>query len=557
MRRIFTILLAALLFVNAPYAQKFVWDEKNVQISQATMYNENGQTLFFIGVKPDDHNTKFYYPNNNTNNDKINFGYYVGTKTIRINFIITDKVNFSDLRYKIVENDTNVITNWSPLPHKKLEAFSTDSLSFLEKVNCENKVLSISMYDINKPEYIITQIISTKPVVISNVSAFINYESIHEIMNDTRPTVYIEVIKNMNIDTDNRILTATVTLKTENSPYLYKPYLIRDFNGEIDTISTWDTWRKANKVELMMINDFAKESMKDTGIIYAVEFPGQLMTEPGLYKLIVIPGLNEKVNNSSDELKLKPFSVAPVELKFSIRKPLVSIKNLLLILSLVVFTGLSYFLYQRRKLTLQKQKTNEAKLKLQSIRSQLNPHFIFNALSGIQTLMNKNETEKANQYLGTFSRLTRNVLDDSNKDLISLDNEIKLLHDYLKMEQLRFGFQYDISADEALDRHNIEIPAMLLQPFAENAVKHGVAALKENGIITIGFKRSGNDIVMSVTDNGNGFDVLKEYNGMGLHLSKNRISLLNTVYKTTPLDLRIDSSADGTTVNITLQNWLS
>lgn len=87
-----------------------------------------------------------------------------------------------------------------------------------------------------------------------------------------------------------------------------------------------------------------------------------------------------------------------------------------------------------------------AKLKLNSIRSQLNPHFLFNALAGIQNLMNKNEIDNANKYLSKFARLTRNVLDD--KELASLSQEKTLLNDYLQMEQFRFGFKYELITPE-------------------------------------------------------------------------------------------------------------
>src|SRR5690606_22717264 len=97
----------------------------------------------------------------------------------------------------------------------------------------------------------------------------------------------------------------------------------------------------------------------------------------------------------------------------------------------------------KKRLAENEQQKNTAKLQLNSIRSQLNPHFLFNALAGIQNLMNKNETDNANKYLAKFARLTRNVLDD--KELISLSQEKTLLDDYLQMEQLRFGFQYEIS----------------------------------------------------------------------------------------------------------------
>jgi LytS/YehU family sensor histidine kinase len=211
---------------------------------------------------------------------------------------------------------------------------------------------------------------------------------------------------------------------------------------------------------------------------------------------------------------------------------------------------------QKRRMKQQQQLTKEAKLKLEAVRSQLNPHFIFNALAGIQNLINKNEIDKAHNYLTSFSRITRSVLDNSSKEFITVDEEIKWLTDYLQMEQLRFGFQYAVGADIELDKHNVEIPCMLLQPFVENAIKHGISSLKENGRIAIHFGKANKDVQVSIDDNGNGYDAAKEYSGAGLSLSKSRIALLNTIYKNTPAQLTIDSRANGTKVIITLKNWL-
>lgn len=195
-----------------------------------------------------------------------------------------------------------------------------------------------------------------------------------------------------------------------------------------------------------------------------------------------------------------------------------------------------------------------AKLQLDSVRSQLNPHFLFNALAGIQNLMNKNEIDNANRYLSKFARLTRNVLD--HKELISLTAEKTLLDDYLQMEQLRFGFQYIITASSDLEVENIEIPAMLLQPFVENAVKHGIAGKGNDGKIEISFIKQETDLILSVKDNGNGFDVEKDYAGLGLALTKNRISLLNSIYKETTFLLEMKADANGTLIRITINQWL-
>ena len=179
---------------------------------------------------------------------------------------------------------------------------------------------------------------------------------------------------------------------------------------------------------------------------------------------------------------------------------------------------------------------------------------MFNALAGIQNLMNKNDIDNANRYLIKFARLTRNVLD--HKELISLTSEKTLLDDYLQMEQLRFGFRYQITASPDLDVENIEIPAMLLQPFVENAVKHGIAEKGNDGKIEINFRAQSADLVLSIKDNGNGFDVNQVYEGLGLALTKNRISLLNSIYKENQFLLDMKADADGTIIKITLSQWL-
>jgi LytS/YehU family sensor histidine kinase len=168
--------------------------------------------------------------------------------------------------------------------------------------------------------------------------------------------------------------------------------------------------------------------------------------------------------------------------------------------------------------------------------------------------MNKNEVENANKYLARFARLTRNVLDEGQKELTPIAQEVKLLTDYLEMEQMRFGFKFDINVGDNVDQQ-IEIPAMLLQPFAENAVKHGISALKGDGLITVNINQTANDITLKITDNGGGFSK-SSTPGMGIKLCEERIRLLNTVYKNSTILLHINPTNKGTTVTIELKNWL-
>jgi sensor histidine kinase YesM len=198
-------------------------------------------------------------------------------------------------------------------------------------------------------------------------------------------------------------------------------------------------------------------------------------------------------------------------------------------------------------------------LKLRSIRSQLNPHFMFNALTSIQNLMNKNDIAGANHYLAMFADLTRKVLNTSDQELISLEDELHIQEDYLQMEQLRFGFRYKVKVDESINIANTQIPAMLLQPFVENAVKHGVAPLQQKGMIQVQIVKQGNDLVLSVIDNGKGFDknLVQNQNSLGLKLSTERIALLNQLHKDQPVTLNIDPKPGCTTITIILVNLLA
>ncbi len=159
-----------------------------------------------------------------------------------------------------------------------------------------------------------------------------------------------------------------------------------------------------------------------------------------------------------------------------------------------------------------------------------------------------------------FADLTRKVLNTSDQELISMEDELKILEDYLQMEQLRFGFKYDVTVDEAINIANTEIPAMLLQPFVENAIKHGVAALHDKGLVSIAIHKQANNIVLSVTDNGKGFDLegmQQNKTSFGLKLSEERIALLNQVNKGQPVTFNINTGQNSTRITITLVNLLA
>jgi two-component system, LytTR family, sensor kinase len=213
----------------------------------------------------------------------------------------------------------------------------------------------------------------------------------------------------------------------------------------------------------------------------------------------------------------------------------------------------------RNKQKLKRAQKEQEKLKneLKSIRSQLNPHFVFNALNSIQGLMNKNELTKADYYLTEFSTLLRESLLNNDQENVPLSKELKTLETYIKLEQLRFPFTYSIEIDDTLDKNAIEIPYLLLQPLVENAIKHGVSNLYEQGIITLRFYLKRHYLIAEIRDNGKGFNTEGVQNGFGLKLTKNRIDLLTQSNKEQPVQLLINSNeSEGTVVYITFKNWL-
>ncbi len=210
---------------------------------------------------------------------------------------------------------------------------------------------------------------------------------------------------------------------------------------------------------------------------------------------------------------------------------------------------------QKRKLKEAGFKKQQAEAELKSIYAQLNPHFIFNALSSIQGLINQNKTEKANHYLSTFSKLLRDSLVNSEKNEVPLSAEISILDTYLQLEQLRFGFNYRIEVKD-IDPSSVEVPALFLQPLVENAIKHGVSALQEKGNIFIRFSAEKNDLTIKISDNGPGFDPLREPRGFGLKLTRQRMALINE-FNREKVQLDIQPGPSGTTIFIIFKNLLS
>ncbi|MGX1931114.1 histidine kinase [Flagellimonas sp. 2504JD4-2] len=219
---------------------------------------------------------------------------------------------------------------------------------------------------------------------------------------------------------------------------------------------------------------------------------------------------------------------------------------------LIFATGLTYKIQTEYKERLQFQR--EAHIsKVKALRAQINPHFIFNSLNSIQNLVAQNDKTSALKYLSRFSRLTRNVLESSIETKIALVNEISMLNDYLELESLRFdnAFDYEIAVDPSLDVDTIGFPSMIIQPFVENAIIHGLLPKKDTDKkLSLSFKNENNHVLCEIEDNGVGRKAAgKKQNGYknkrarGMQVTLQRIkALTHTEHKSA---IKIIDKVDG------------
>ncbi|MEQ8218029.1 MAG: histidine kinase [Arenibacter sp.] len=209
-----------------------------------------------------------------------------------------------------------------------------------------------------------------------------------------------------------------------------------------------------------------------------------------------------------------------------------------LIFGLLLMGLAAYFFYRSNK----QQKLANNLLALKSLRSQMNPHFIFNALNSVNNFIAKSDERSANRYLSDFSTLMRAVLENSDEDFIPLSKELELLELYTKLEHSRFSdkFDYAIIVDEDIDIDAFQIPPMLLQPYIENAIWHGLRYREDKGFLKIVLKQKDKlALEISITDNGIGRKnsaALKTQNqkkqkSKGMGNIKKRIEILNDMYK--------------------------
>jgi tetratricopeptide (TPR) repeat protein len=187
-----------------------------------------------------------------------------------------------------------------------------------------------------------------------------------------------------------------------------------------------------------------------------------------------------------------------------------------------------------------KQERKEAEMSQTLLRAQMNPHFVFNAMSVIQSYIYENDTENSSKFLVNFSRLMRLILENSPKEFIPIETEIEILQKYLETQKLRFEdrFNYSIECEDVLFEEGAVIPPMITQPFIENAIEHGQLHTIEGGFILISFSKQNNMLNVIIEDNGIGRKGAelnkksKDHKSMAMKITKDRIDNMSKKYRT-------------------------
>jgi len=283
--------------------------------------------------------------------------------------------------------------------------------------------------------------------------------------------------------------------------------------------------------------------------------------DPGKYELEVYA-----LNNNNR------LSKTPVLLKFEIKKPFwqtwLFVLGCILSLVFLLYFSVRKIISRIKKKEEEKTRINKlvAEYQLSALRAQMNPHFIFNCINSIQRYILTNKQQEAYDYLAKFSKLIRHVLNYSDKNIITLTQELEIVELYIELEQLRFEnkFTYEILVDDTIDTDEEEVPAMILQPYIENAIWHGFMSLPKNitGNIYIRIRKREDMLEIIVEDNGVGREKSGLLQNKGAHtgksttINKKRAEILNIMSHSTKGDVTIedikgkDNIIEGTCVTI-------
>ena len=239
--------------------------------------------------------------------------------------------------------------------------------------------------------------------------------------------------------------------------------------------------------------------------------------------------LEQKYNKAQNEKTIKELSQAKQIASLRNKIYLTGIAAALLAISLII-------IYNRQKILKSKQESMEIEQRLN--RARMNPHFFFNTLNSLQTFsMEENKNSKVGSYLSKYAKIMRETLESTYKEMNTVEQEIDFLTNYLDVQKLRYPnkFEYYINVSDHIEPDETFIPTMIIQPFIENAIEHGLHTKTETGSISIDISTDNTQLIILITDNGTGFTDDKKaraYPSRATQIIKDRLLLLNKKYKT-------------------------
>jgi len=261
----------------------------------------------------------------------------------------------------------------------------------------------------------------------------------------------------------------------------------------------------------------------------------------------------------AEEDKAKELAEAKSKRQQIINLLAISIALIIGLIAVIIYRSLRYA--KKEKILVEKEKIL---MELKALRAQMNPHFIFNAINSIQSFILENDKYGAQKHLSRFSKLMRMVLENSSYENIPISDEIKMLELYLEFERIRFSsrFWFKIMVDDSIDKDNIFISPLLIQPYVENAIWHGLMHLTgRQGEVSIHFELQNNQLKCSIDDNGIGREQsmkLKKdsvHKSMGLSIAAERLEIINALFKSKMSvnftdKINTDGTAAGTRVEL-------
>jgi two-component system sensor histidine kinase YesM len=346
-----------------------------------------------------------------------------------------------------------------------------------------------------------------------------------------------DAINTVNASRELAIQTGNIQLTVENSIKLADLYLQSD-QFEQGLLTLKDAYRLALSVgrtmdaraALMALNDyFEKNKDPESQLFFYEDFINQLdqliLRDSSMIDQKVFQAKEERIEQLEKERALQG-------------QLLLQTRNWnygIIVFFLVLLVASAFLLWSFMKVRMQNKR-----IALQSLRREMNPHFIFNSLNSVNGFIAQNDEIKANKYLTSYAQLMRTNMEVSSKDFIPLDRELDLLRKYLELEHLRFGqhFDFEIQVPDDIPTEDFAIPGFLIQPHLENAIWHGLRYKKEKGTLVLSLKKSGKALLVSIEDNGIGIEESKKlktenqksHGSRGFSNILERIELLNGLY---------------------------